>query len=473
MVLQQGMAVSGWGSADAGEQVRVSFAGQTKSATAAADGKWMVKLDNLQTSDKPAEMIIAGKNNVAIKDVLVGEVWLGSGQSNMEFTVSKNLQKYPNQAKRFAGVINEEEEIAKADYPLIRMFTVKMKTSGEVLDDVEGQWQVCTPQNVPGFSAVGYFFSRDLFNAIHRPVGFINSSYGASCAQAWISKSALESDPKFKPVLDTFDTAMARYQQQLAEAATRPAPTTQTGRGNARPPRSPVSDQHQPFVLYNAMLKGIQPYAIKGALWYQGESITTGGTEMYTQLMNLLIQSWRQQWGQGDFPFYFVQLASLDNNSNRPEVREAQAKSLSMPNTAMAVTTDIGNKSDVHPHDKQTLGDRLARIARARDYGEAIEYAGPMYESMKVDGNKIRVKFSHAGKGLVSKGDELKMFEIAGADGKFIPAKATIDGDSVIVSAEGVSQPTAVRYAWNRWADDANLYNADGLPAAQFRSNTE
>jgi sialate O-acetylesterase len=168
-----------------------------------------------------------------------------------------------------------------------------------------------------------------------------------------------------------------------------------------------------------------------------------------------------------------VQLASLDNNSNRPEVREAQAKSLSMPNTAMAVTTDIGNKSDVHPHDKQTLGDRLARIARARDYGEAIEYAGPMYESMKVDGNKIRVKFSHAGKGLVSKGDELKMFEIAGADGKFIPAKATIDGDSVIVSAEGVSQPTAVRYAWNRWADDANLYNADGLPAAQFRSNTE
>jgi sialate O-acetylesterase len=221
------------------------------------------------------------------------------------------------------------------------------------------------------------------------------------------------------------------------------------------------------------MLKGVQPYAIKGALWYQGESITTGGTAMYTELMNLLIASWRQQWGQGEFPFYFVQLASLDNNSNRPEVREAQARSLSMPNTAMAVTTDIGNKSDVHPHDKQTLGARLAMIARARDYGEKIEYSGPTYESMKVEGNKIRIAFGHSTNGLKSKGEELKMFEIAGADGNFVAAKAVIEGRSVIVSAESVSEPKAVRYAWNRWANDANLYNSDGLPAAQFRTDAK
>jgi sialate O-acetylesterase len=223
-------------------------------------------------------------------------------------------------------------------------------------------------------------------------------------------------------------------------------------------------------MLWNAMLHPVQPYAIRGALWYQGESII-GGTDMYSQLMETLITSWRRQWGEGDFPFYFVQLAALDNNSNKPEVREAQAKALSLPNTAMAVTIDIGDKANVHPKDKQDLGDRLARIARALVYGEKIEYSGPMYQSMQVEGNSIRVKFSHIGGGLTAKNGDLKTFEIAGADKNYVPATARIDGDSVVITAAGVTAPVAARYAWNRWPEGCNLYNADGLPAAPFRTD--
>lgn len=476
MVLQQGASVPVWGWADPGEQVTVSIGSQRQSATAGADRKWMVRLSNLPAGG-PVEMTVAGKNTIKITDVLVGEVWLGSGQSNMEFTVSNDLVKYPTMAKRWAGVINEEAEITAANHPQIRMFTVKMKTSKDVLDDVEGQWQVCTPETVPGFSAIGYFFSRDLQKSLNRPVGFINTSYGASCAQAWISKDVLEADPKFAAVLATLTNAYTAYEQAVARAATQPAATQPEAAGarrggRGRGPRDPHTDQHMPFVLYNAMLKGVQPYAIKGVLWYQGESITTGGPAMYTELMDTLITSWRKQWNQ-NLPFYFVQLAALDNNSNRPEVREAQAKSLRVPNTAMAVTLDIGEKTDVHPHNKQDLGIRLARIARAREYGEKIEYSGPLFDSMAADGTSIRVKFKHVGKGLQAKGGDLKWFEIAGMDGTFHPATAHIDGESVVVVSPTVSEPTAVRYAWHRWPEGANLYNADGLPAAPFRSDPE
>jgi sialate O-acetylesterase len=221
------------------------------------------------------------------------------------------------------------------------------------------------------------------------------------------------------------------------------------------------------------MIHPVQPYAIRGALWYQGESII-GGTPMYSQLMETLINSWRAQWSEGDFPFYFVQLAALENsNSNSPQVREAQAQALKVPNTAMAVTIDIGDRTNVHPKDKQDLGDRLARIARAQVYGEKIEYAGPVYDSMTVDGASVRLKFTHAASGLVAKGGDLKTFEIAGADGKYVPAAATIDGQSIVVSAAGVTAPTTVRYAWNKWPEGCNLYNADGLPAAPFRTDAK
>jgi sialate O-acetylesterase len=457
MVLQQGMSVPVWGWADPNEKVTVTIAGQSQTVTAGADRKWMVHLTDLK-GPGPVEMTIAGKNSITIKDVLIGEVWLGSGQSNMEFSVSKSV-------KRFAGVNDEEKEIAAADYPKIRMFTVKMSLSDTPVEDCEGSWEVCSPATVGAFSAVGYFFSRQLQKAIDQPIGFINASYGASVAQAWIKKEDLQSDPRFKSLLDDLEKQKLAY--AAAKAGT--APATQPAGRRARGPANPVSN-HSPYMLWNAMLHPVQPYAIRGALWYQGESII-GGTEMYSQLMETLITTWRKQWGQGDFPFYFVQLAALDANSNKPEVREAQAKALSIPNTAMAVTIDIGDKKNVHPKNKQELGDRLAKIARALVYNEKIEYSGPVYESMKVEGDSIRVKFGHTGGGLAAHDGELKTFLIAGADQKFVPATATIDGDTVVVKANEVKDPAAVRYAWNRWPGGCNLYNKDGLPAAPFRTD--
>jgi len=465
MVLQQGMSVPVWGWADPGEQVTVSIAGQKHTATAGADRKWMVHLNDLKTSADPIEMTIAGKNTIKITDILVGEVWLGSGQSNMDFVVSGDMTKYPGKAQRFAGVVHEAQEIAAANYPQIREFRVPLKTSEPPLEDVAGKWVVCTPETVPGFCAIGYFFARDLQKAIHRPVGFITSAFGASCAQAWVSKDVLESDPRLRSIMDGLAAQVAAMKSGAQPA---PAPRGRGGRrgGSA----NPFANQHNPYVLWNGMIRPIQPYAIKGVLWYQGESITEGLT-LYPVVMEHVITSWRKQWGQGDFPFYFVQLAAQDANSNRPEVREAQALALKVPNTAMAVAMDIGEKSNVHPKNKQDLADRLARIARAQVYGEKIECCGPTYESMQVEASSIRVKFTHVGAGLVAKGGALKWFQVAGADKKFVDASAKIDGNTIVASARGVSAPVAVRYAWHRWPEGANLYNADGLPAPQFRSD--
>jgi sialate O-acetylesterase len=395
----------------------------------------------------------------------------------MDFVVSGDTAKYPRMAQRFAGVVNEAQEIAAANYPKIREFRVPLKTSELPQEDVAGKWQICTPETVPGFSAIGYFFSRDLQKAINQPVGFITSAFGASCAQAWVSKDVLEGDPRLQQILDGFAAQVAAFKTATASAANNPAPpasepTTQTrgGRGGRRGPANPFTNQHNPYVLWNAMIQPIQPYAIRGVLWYQGESITEG-LDLYPVVMEHVITSWRQQWGQGDFPFYFVQLAAQDAASNRPEVREAQAQTLKVPNTAMAVAMDIGEKKNVHPKNKQDLCDRLVRIARANVYGEKIEYYGPMYQSMQVEGNSIRVKFTHVGGGLVARGGDLKWFQVAGAERNFVDATARIDGDTIVVTAPGVSAPVAVRYAWHRWPQGANLYNADGLPASQFRSD--
>jgi sialate O-acetylesterase len=467
MVLQQGMSVPVWGWADPGERVTVSIAGQKRSATAGADRKWMVRLSNLRASTDPIEMTIAGKNTIRIVDILIGEVWLGSGQSNMDFVVSGDMAKYPGMAQRFAGVANEAEEIAAANCPKIREFRVPLKTSELPLEDVAGKWQVCTPETVPGFSAIGYLFSRDLQKAINQPIGFITSAFGASCASAWVSKDVLDSDARLKSIMDGFAAQVAAYKTSAAAAPAAPAGAARGGRAGGG---NPFTNQHNPYVLWNAMIKPIQPYAIKGALWYQGESITEG-LQLYPVVMEHVITSWRRQWGQGEFPFYFVQLAAEDANSNRAEVREAQAQSLKVPKTAMAVAMDTGEKTNVHPKNQQELSDRLARIARANVYGEKIEYYGPMYDSMRVEGQSIRIKFTHVGGGLVAKGGDLKWFQIAGADKNFVDAAAKIDGNTIIVTAPGVAAPVTVRYAWHRWPEGANLFNKEGLPAPQFRSD--
>lgn len=464
-VLQQGVPVPVWGCASPGEQVSVAIAGQRHSTMAGADGRWSLRLAPLQPGG-PHELTISGRNTITIRDVLVGEVWLGSGQSNMDFTVSKKFRSW-------AGVTNEEAEIAAADFARIRMFTVKQRMSEELQRDVEGKWEVCSPQTVGAFSAVGYFFSRDLQNAIDRPVGFINSSFGASTAQCWISRAVLEADPRFGKLLNDYAAACARYD---AVVATQPALATQPATRGSRLPRNPRQDQHNPSLLYNGMLGPVQPYAIRGALWYQGESVV-GGIELYLPLMQTLIDSWRRQWGQGEFPFIFVQLATYRAPATQPvpggaftRVREAQLKTLEVTNTAMAVTIDIGDAKDVHPHNKQELGRRLALLARGLAYGERLTTSGPIYESMSVEGSRIRVRFKHAEGGLLARGQSLSGFAIAGEDRSFAYAEATIDGNSVIVSSPQVSRPVAVRYGWAE-NPPVNLYNGADLPASPFRTD--
>ena len=485
MVLQRDMKVPIWGTAESGEQVTVEFAEQRKRAKASADGKWQVNLDPMPASDAARTMTITGaaKNQkVKFDDILVGEVWLCSGQSNMDFTVAKTEKYY------FAGVINEAAEVAAANYPQIRMFTGEWMRSYEPRAEVAGTWKVTNPENVREFSAVGYFFARDLHKELKVPVGIITLTYGASTAQAWIRREALAANPELNPLLDKFDADVKayqadaagreKYQQALKKWEAEAAAAKASGKPAPRRPRNPdpVDDQHNPTVMFNGMVAPVTPYAIRGVLWYQGESIT-GPRELFPKLNETLVRDWRKLWGQGDFPFFFVQLAAYKAPATEPGessiavVRELQAKALALPNTGMAVTIDIGDAKDVHPHNKQTLGHRLARIALAKTYGRNIEYSGPMYEAMQVEGSAIRLRFSHVDGGLVAKGGPLKHFAIAGADRKFVWADAKIDGETVVVSSPLVSAPVAVRYAWADNPEGCNLYNAAGLPAVPFRTD--
>jgi sialate O-acetylesterase len=458
MVLQSGISVPVWGLASPGEEVTVTLAGQSQSTTTGPDGKWMIHLSRLVPGG-PLEMTIAGKNSITIHDILIGEVWIGSGQSNMQFPVWNSPT-----VRAYNGVVNKEQEVAAANYPQLRMYTVKTTLSPKPLDDSVGQWDVCTPETVKAFSAIGYFFSRDLHKALNVPVGFINCSFGASTAEAWISQPVMDDNPSLAGLMKNFRAAIAR-------SAATTQPTTRTAR--ARGPRNPYQDQHNPTVLWNGMLHPIEPYAIRGVIWYQGESVLGGtpGDKLYPTVMEALVKSWRNEWGQGDFPFYVTQLAAQDAASNNPIIRQSQAAILTLPNTGMAVTIDIGEKKNVHPKDKQDVGDRLSRIALANVYGKAIEYSGPVYDSMAIEGSSIRIKFTHLGGGLSAKAGDLRTFVIAGADEKFVPASAKIDGDTVLVSSPDVANPVAVRYAWANWPEGCNLYNAAGLPAAPFRTD--
>ncbi len=469
MVLQRELPVPVWGWADPGATVTVEFAGQKKSATAGTRGEWRLALSPLTASAEPRDLTVSSTNqkseieNRKLSDVLVGEVWLGSGQSNMDFTVSKKV-------KYFAGVVDEEKEIAAANYPLIRMFTGDAAKANTPQATVGGMWKVCSPETVPAFSAVGYFFARALQNELKIPVGIVTLSFGASCAQAWIRRDAMLGDPAFKAVLDRFDEQVKAYvpptPEEQAQAKEVAAKAKAEGKRAPRGRADPVQDQHNPTVMFNGMIAPVVGYAIRGVLWYQGESVTAP-RELFPRWNELLIADWRKLWGR-DLPFYFVQLAALQNNSNSPEVRAWQAEALKLPNTAMAVTLDIGDLKDVHPHNKAPLGDRLARIALVRDYGRNLEYSGPQLTASSIEGGAIRLKFAHLGGGLAAKDGALKTFEVAGADGKFVPAEATIDRDSIVVRAALVAAPAKARYAWSNYPEGANLFNAAGLPAAPF-----
>lgn len=429
MVLQQKSNVAVWGWGDAGEEVTVTLGEAKATAKTDADGKWSTKIATPAAAGTPLTLTAKGKNVVEIKDVLIGEVWICSGQSNMEWTVSNSN--------------NPAEEIKNGDYPTIRMFKVGHQVSATPQKDMPGSWQVCKPETVGNFSAVGYFFARHLNKEVNVPIGMINTSWGGTICEAWASKESLSQDPDYKPILD-----------RSANFA----------------PNNP----NQASVLYNGMVHPFIPYGIRGAIWYQGESNVSRAVQ-YRKLFPAMIADWRKQFGQGDFPFLFVQLAPFNYNAANielPEQWESQLKTLSYPNIGMCVTTDITDLKDIHPRNKQDVGKRLALWALANTYGKTgLVYSGPLYDSMKVDGNKIRVKFKHVGSGLVAQGDKpLSDFTIAGEDKKFVPAKATIDGDSIVVEAEGVAKPVAVRFAWHGSALP-NFFNKDGLPASPFRTD--
>jgi len=466
MVLQQGMPVRVWGTADPGEGVRVDFQGQSVSVKASANGKWTAWLRPLVAAG-PLEMTIAAGNTITVKDVLVGEVWVGSGQSNMEF--------------KLQTAVNHDEEIAHADYPMIHLFQVKRGVAAQPLDDAVGTWQVCSPTSVKGFSAVEYFFGRHLQLNLHVPMGLIESDWGGTPAQSWTSHPAMESDASLKYVLDEWDKTLANYPtaKQKYDAAiekwnTDVAEARAAGKTPPNRPALPAGPGHQntPAGLYNAMIAPLTPYAIRGVIWYQGESNANSDIHAYNyrRLFGAMIQDWRNQWGEGDFPFYFVQLANYQTNGRWPVLRESQAETLRLANTAMAVILDIGESKDIHPKNKQDVGLRLALAARALTYHQPVEYAGPTFHMAVPENGAMRVYMTHADGMAARGGGEIKGFEIAGADGRYVGAMAKVEGNTLLVSCPQVMEPVAVRYAW---ADDpvSNLVNQAGLPAGSFRSD--
>ncbi|MCS7303589.1 MAG: sialate O-acetylesterase [Thermoguttaceae bacterium] len=431
MVMQQQTEVRIWGWADPDEEVTVQLQEQKVSTKADTKGRWLVKLRTPEAGG-PYEVHVIGKtNHITLRNVLVGEVWVASGQSNMQWPVSRSD--------------NAQQEIAAAKYPKIRFFTVPQTISDKPLDDWEkGAWVECSPETVAGFSAVAYFFGRHLHQELGVPVGLINSSWGGTICEAWTSLNALQTDEDFKPILE---------------------------RAKQFNPKNP----NQPAVLFNGMIHPLLPFVIRGAIWYQGES-NVGRAAQYKKLFPIMIQDWRHRWQIGDFPFYYVQLAPFQYGNRvkpecLPELWEAQLQTLRLPNTGMVVTTDIGNIKDIHPTNKQEVGRRLALWALAKIHGKSIVYSGPLYDGYMVEGNKIRIKFRYAEEGLVCKGDRLIHFSIAGEDGKFVPADAIIDGSTVVVSSPQIAKPVAVRFGWVDTAEP-NLFNKAGLPASPFRTDT-
>jgi sialate O-acetylesterase len=464
LVLQQGVPVPVWGTAKDGEKVTVKFQDQTVTATA-EHGRWSVRLKALKAGG-PFTLTIAGDNTITLHNVLVGEVWLCSGQSNMAFQLNR--------------ATNAATAIPAATDPQLRFSTVPRGTADEPQTEVAANWQECTPLSASNFSAVAYFFGRDLRQALKVPVGLIHSSVGGTPAEAWTSHATLEADPQLKPILERyaesvkqFDPEKAAEQKQKAAEKRKAAVAKAKAEGKPAPkaPRAPADPRRsnsRPSGLYNAMIAPLEPYALAGVIWYQGEANSPRAAE-YQHLFPAMIRDWRQAWGQGNFPFLFVQIAPHERMT--PEIREAQLLSWQkVPHTAMAVTADVGNETDIHPTAKEPVGARLALAARAIAYGEKIEYSGPVYDAMKVDKDRVVLSFTHVGKGLAARGGELKGFTIATADGEFVPAKATIENNQVIVSSPSVSKPARVRYGWAA-TPDVNLFNQDGMPATPFRTD--
>jgi sialate O-acetylesterase len=477
MVLQRGTTCPIWGTADPGENVTVTIdvvsGKDAKSSiklrtTARDDGWWMVRVGTFQANDK-LTVTIAGKNTVTLKNVLAGDVWVCSGQSNMEWRV-KQLTK-GDQGKKVAD---------KAKNPKLRLFTVPnvtaatpQKTFPVNAKAQEGLWLEWTPETVINFSAVGYFFGRDLAKALDVPIGLISSDWGGTPAEAWTSKEGLLADPNVSYYVGKADEAVkaldpekarAQYEVQLKKWQAAAAKAKKDGKKAPARPRAPGKglNPHTPSSLYNGMIAPLVPFAVTGAIWYQGES-NAGRAAEYRTLMPDLIRDWRAKWGT-ELPFLMVQLAPFKGGASGvdyAELRDAQLHTAQvLPKVGLAVITDVGEENDIHPQEKAPVGARLALAARAIAYGQNVEFSGPVFQGLRLEGNKAVVSFGHVGGGLVAKGGDLTGFAVAGSDGKFYPAKAEIKGDTVVVSSDKVATPTAVRYGWTNFAKpELNFFN--------------
>ncbi len=455
MVLQRDRAVPIWGQASPGEQVRVEFDGQKLTTKAGADGRWSVELAPLKVA-KPRRLVVTAKNRVILKDVLVGEVWLCSGQSNMAWPLPR--------AK------NAKAEIAAARHPQIRLFQVQRLVSKAPIHKPKGgTWRVCTPKHAPRFSAVAYFFGRHLHQQLDVPIGLVQSAVSGTPAEAWTSTAGLD-DPALSSIRARWrkiDGDHARWREASAKAK-------EAGNEPPKPPRgrNPMN-AHRASGLYNGMIAPLLPFAIRGAIWYQGET-NVGRAYQYRKLFPAMIRDWRQAFRQQDMVFLWVQLAPFRYGRHDPracaELWEAQSMALSLPHTGMAVALDLGNPKNIHPKNKQDVGRRLGLCAEALVYGRDVQYSGPVPGKLRVDGGKAVLSFDHVGKGLTARDGTLVGFQIAGKDQTFHPATAVLRGDTVVVTSDAVPTPVAVRYAWHDTAT-ASLYNKDGLPASAFRTD--
>jgi len=445
MVLQRDRQVPVWGWADKGQTVTVEFADQKVTVKAGDDGKWMLKLKPMPANAKAGALVVkgrkpAGRGQIEIKNVLVGDVWLCSGQSNMEW----------------APRLTAEDRAGGANLPLIRHIKLKQTFSADLKDDIAGRWTLCSVRSVTrGFSGAGYYFAKELHKELKVPIGLIGSNWGGTKIEPWIPAFAFKKSPELKKISDTLD---------------------------AIDPKT-VHKDRTPTRVFNAMINPLVPFAIRGTIWYQGEG-NPGEDDIYFFKKKALISGWRELWGY-EFPFYFVQLTNYGRGSGFAEVREGQRKSLAIPKTGMAVAIDIGVPRNIHAGNKQDVGKRLALWALAKEFGRKIVYSGPLYKGMKIEGGKIRISFDHIGSGLMVgrkiargptrelKGGKLKRFEIAGADKKWVAADAVIVGKTVVVSSDEVKNPLAVRYAFSQNPSGCNLYNKEGLPASPFRTGVE
>ena len=466
-VLQRGRPIPVWGWCEAGETVTVEFRGH-RVRTTSANGRWVVRLPR-QDAGGPDSLTVRGHSQTTtLTNILVGEVWVCSGQSNMEWPLGRSE--------------NSKADIDASANPRIRLFTVPKLKADAPVDDVKSHWELCNPESVPGFSAVAYYFGAALEKARQVPIGLIHTSWGGSPAEVWMRPDVLAGDPDFKrSIIDGFAQRLPAFEASLVAWEKEAADLKAQGK---KPAKQKPSIGWKPSELYHGMITPIVPYAIAGAIWYQGES-NAGRAQEYSRLFPAMIRNWRRDWDQGSFPFLAVQLAPWDKGRKRSpeqitaapgdsdwaELREAQLLATKvLPRVGMAVITDVGDKDDIHPVKKKPVGERLALAARAIAYRERIVASGPEFVRMSVSRSQARLTFTHVGKGLEAHGGALTGFQICGSDRGWVWADARIEGRHVIVSSPKVPKPIAVRYGWSDFPV-VNLFNIDGLPATPFRSD--